>query len=273
MKVLFLGEVVGRCGLGVLKNALRPFKKERKVDLIIANGEGATGGFGLGGQSAMTMRNFGVDIITLGEKAFFKPDMVENIDNLDRVLRPANYPEAVPGRGIKYQMVGSQLVCIINTLGMGNFNSPHLNNPFNNCESLVAKAAEKTPFIFYIFHSSTTAERLAMGYALQGKVSAVIGTHSKTLTSDAQILPGGTAYITDTGRCGSSMSVGGFDPETEIKHIRTQTLIRSQECWDKPQMQGLLCEFDDSGKAIQVETIKLDVEVPSLEQKDSKEQD
>ena len=264
MKVLFLGEVVGRCGLGVLKNALKPFKKERNIDLVIANGEGATGGFGLGVQSAVTIRNFGVDIITLGEKAFFKTDMVENIDKKDRILRPANYPDTVPGRGIKYFNVGNQTVCIINTLGMGNFNSPHLNNPFNFSENIVAKAKEQTPFVFYIFHSSTTAERVAMGYLLQGKASAVVGTHSKTLTADAQILSGGTAYITDLGLCGSSMSVGGFEPETEIKHIRTQTLVKSKECWLKPQMQGLLCEFDDNGQAIQIETIRLDVEVPEM---------
>ncbi len=105
-----------------------------------------------------------------------------------------------------------------------------------------------------------------MAYLLNGQASAVVGTHCKVLTSDAQILSGGTAYITDLGRCGSSMSVGGFEPESEIKHIRTQILIRSKECWEKPQMQGLLCEFDDeNGKAIQVETIRLDVDVPAVE--------
>ncbi len=265
MKVLFLGEVVGRCGIGVLKNALKPLKKERHIDLAIINGEGATGGFGLGVQSSVTMRNFGVDVITLGEKAFYKPDMVENIDKKDRILRPANYPDTVPGRGMRYYNVGNQSVCIINTLGMGNFNTPHLNNPFTFAENIVLKAKEQTPFVFYIFHSSTTAEKAAMGYLLQGKVSAVVGTHSKVLTADAQILPGGTAYITDLGRCGSSMSVGGFEPETEIKHIRTQALIKSKEYWVKPQMQGLLCEFDNDGKATYIEIIKLDVDVPELE--------
>ncbi len=265
MKVLFLGEIVGRCGLGVLKNGLRALKKERNIDLVIVNGEGVTGGFGLGAQNAQTLQHFGVDIITLGEKAFFKPDMVENIDKRDRILRPANYPEAVPGRGIRYFNVANRSVCIINTLGMGNFNSPNLNNPFLFSENLVAKAKEQTPFVFYVFHSSTTAEKQAMGYLLQGHASAVVGTHCKVLTADAQILPGGTAYITDLGRCGSSMSIGGFDPETEIKHIRTQILIRSKECWAKPQMQGLLCEFDEQGKAVQIETIKMDVEVPEIE--------
>lgn len=266
MKVLFLGEIVGRCGVGVLKKALKPFRKERGIDLVIANGEGGTGGYGLGAQTAISIQHFGVDIITLGEKAFFKPDMVDNIPKRDKVLRPANYPEGVPGRGVKYCNVGGRSVCVINTLGMGNFNSPHLNNPFLFSENLVANAKAQTNFVFYVFHSSTTAEKAAMAYLLNGQASAVVGTHCKVLTSDAQILSGGTAYITDLGRCGSSMSVGGFEPESEIKHIRTQILIRSKECWEKPQMQGLLCEFDDeNGKAIQVEAIKLDVDVPAVE--------
>ena len=266
MRVLFLGEIVGRCGIGVVKKALKPLKKERGIDLVIANGEGATGGFGLGAQNAISIQHFGVDIITLGEKAFFKTDMVENITKRDRVLRPANYPENVPGRGIKYFTVGERKVSIINTLGMGNFNSPHLSNPFNYAETLVENAKKETPFVFYVFHASTTAEKVTMGFLLNGKASAVVGTHCKVLTSDAQILSGGTAYITDLGRCGSSMSVGGFDPESEIKHIRTQTLVRSKECWAKPQLQGLLCEFDDaSGKAVKLETLKLDVEVQELE--------
>ena len=266
MRVLFLGEIVGKCGISVVRKAVKALKKERKIDLVIANGEGATGGFGLGAQTAISLQHFGVDIITLGEKAFYKPDMVDNIAKRDKVLRPANYPEGVPGRGVKYLNVGQKQVCIINTLGMGNFNSPHLNNPFLYAESLVAKAKEETPFVFYIFHSSTTAEKVAMGFLLNGQASAVIGTHCKVLTADAQILPGGTAYITDLGRCGSSLSIGGFDPETEIKHIRTQTLIRSKDCWDKPQLQGLLCEFDDTtGKAIGIETLKLDVEVEIIE--------
>ncbi len=266
MKVLFLGEIVGKCGVGVLKKALKPFKKERGIDLVIANGEGATGGFGLGAQTAISIQHFGVDIITLGEKAFYKPDMVDNIAKRDRVLRPANYSETVPGRGIKYLNVDGKSVCVINTLGMGNFTTPHLNNPFNFAETLVANAKGQTNFIFYVFHASTTAEKVAMGFLLNGQASAVVGTHCKVLTSDGQILSGGTAYITDLGRCGSSMSVAGFDPETEIKHIRTQTMVRSKECWDKPQLQGLLCEFDDTtGKAVQVETIRLDVEVPEME--------
>lgn len=262
MRVLFLGEIVGRCGIGIIKNALRDYRKENGIDLVVANGEGATGGFGLGFQNALTLQHMGIDVLTLGEKAFYKIDMVEGIAKRDRILRPSNYPESVPGRGVRYISVGDRKVCMINSLGMCNFNSPHLNNPFLNADSIVDKAREETPFVFYMFHSSATAEKMAMGFMLDGKASAVVGTHCKVLTSDSRILPKGTAYVTDLGRCGASMSVGGFDPSFEIKRIRTQVLVRSKESWCMPQMQGIVCTFDDaSGLAVEVSPVRLDVDV------------
>lgn len=262
MKVLFLGEIVGRCGIGVIKNALKDFRRDNNVDLVVANGEGATSGFGLGFQNAISLQHMGIDVLTMGEKSFFKIDMVEGINKRSSILRPANYPETVPGRGIRYITVGEKKVCIINTLGMCNFTNPHLNNPFLSAEAIVEKAKAETPIVLYMFHASATAEKLTMGELLKGKASAVVGTHCKVLTSDARILDGGTAYITDLGRCGASMSVGGFEPEHEIKKMRTQIAVRSHESWEKPQLQGLLCTIDDeTGRAIEVHTVKEDVAV------------
>ena len=262
MRILFLGEIVGRCGIGVIKNALKGYRRDNGVDLVIANGEGATGGFGLGFQNAISLQHMGIDILTMGEKSFYKLDMVEGIAKRPGILRPANYPETVPGRGIRYVTVGEQKVCVINTLGMCNFNNPHLNNPFLTASALVEKASAETNIVVYVFHASATAEKIAMGRLLQGKVSAVVGTHSKVLTADAAILEGTTAYITDLGRCGSSVSVGGFEPEHEIRKFRTQVQTRSHESWEKPQMQGLLVTVDDSsGKATDVVTVCLDVDV------------
>ena len=262
MRVLFLGEIVGRCGIGVIKNALKAYRRDNGVDLVIANGEGATSGFGLGFQNALSLQHMGIDILTMGEKSFFKVDMVEGIGKRSSILRPANYPEDVPGRGVRYVTVGDTKVCIINTLGMCNFNNPHLNNPFLGVNSLLDKIHAETNIVFYVFHASATAEKMAMGRMLQGKVSAVVGTHSKVLTSDAKLLEGGTAYITDLGRCGASMSVGGFEPEHEIRKFRTSVQTRSHESWLKPQMQGLLVDVDNqSGKATAVAPVVLDVEV------------
>ena len=262
MRVLFLGEIVGRCGIGVIKNALKAFRRDNNVDLVIANGEGATGGYGLGFQNALSLQHMGIDILTMGEKSFFKLDMVEGISKRSSILRPANYPEDVPGRGVRYITVGETKVCIINTLGMCNFNNPHLNNPFLGVDALLNKIHAETNIIFYVFHASATAEKMSMGRFLQGKVSAMVGTHSKVMTADAAILDGGTAYITDLGRCGASVSVGGFEPEHEIRKFRTSVQTRSHESWEKPQMQGLLVEVDEkSGKATSVLPVKQDVEV------------
>ncbi len=262
MKVLFLGEIVGRCGIGVIKNALKTYRQNHGVDLVIANGEGATSGFGLGFQNAMTLQHMGIDILTMGEKSFFKLDMVEGIAKRSSILRPANYPESVPGRGIRYVNVGDRKVCVINTLGMFGFSNPHLNNAFLMAEAMVEKAHAETPIVLYMFHAAATAEKMAMGSLLKGKASAVVGTHSKVLTADARILEGGTAYITDLGRCGASVSVGGFEPEHEIRKFRTQVQTRSHESWDKPQLQGALVDIDDStGKAISIVTVREDVKV------------
>jgi len=262
MKVLFLGEIVGRCGIGVIKNALKNYRRDNNIDLVIANGEGATGGFGLGFQNAIALQHMGIDVLTMGEKSFYKIDMVEGIAKRGSILRPANYPEAVPGRGVRYMNVGDRKVCIINALGMCNFTNPHLNNPFLAAETMAEKAKTETPIVLYMFHASATAEKLTMGHFLKGKVSAVVGTHCKALTADAQILDGGTAYITDLGRCGASVSVGGFEPEHEIRKMRTQVQTRSHESWEKPQMQGLLCTIDDeTGKTTEIETIRMDVAV------------
>ena len=262
MKVLLLGEIVGRCGIGVIKKALRPYRQEHGVDLVIANGEGATSGYGLGFQNALTLQHMGIDVLTMGEKSFFKLDMVEGIAKRSSILRPANYPESVPGRGIRHMTVGDTKVCIINALGMFSFGNPHLNNPFLMAENMVEKARSDTPVVIYVFHAAASAEKIAMGHLLNGKVSAVAGTHCKVLTADARILDGGTAYITDLGRCGASVSVGGFEPEHEIRKFRTQVQTRSHESWEKPQMQGALVEIDDvSGKAVSIVAVREDVDV------------
>lgn len=270
MKVLFLGEIVGRCGTGVIKYSLKQFKEENGVDFTVANCEGVTGGFGLGFGNAQLLRHLGIDVLTLGEKAFYKIDMVENISKYDRVLRPANFPEGVPGRGVRHYSVGDKRVCVINLLGMMGFSKPHLANPFLYIESIVEKAKAETPFVFVIFHAQATAEKLTMGKLLDSKVSAVIGTHTKALTADGKILQGGTAYISDCGRCGSSDSVGGFEPQEEIKKYSTGVPVRSKECWKAPQMQGLLCEFDDTtGLAVSVKTIRLGCNVLDINSKES----
>lgn len=273
MKVLFLGEIVGRCGIGVIKNTIKELRtteseKFGKLDFVLANAEGATGGYGCGLNNALSLHHMGIDVLTLGEKAFYKLDMVDGISKHDRILRPANYPEDAPGRGVRhYSTSGGYRVCVINILGMMGFQNPHLNNPFLFIENLVNRALEETPLVFVVFHAQATAEKLAMAHLLKGKASAVVCTHTKVLTSDACIMGDKTAYISDLGRCGSALSVGGFDPSNEIAKFRTGVNNRARETWEEPELQGLLCDFDPAtGKALSVETIRMPVEVKPLQQ-------
>ncbi|MCR5761347.1 MAG: YmdB family metallophosphoesterase [Sphaerochaetaceae bacterium] len=281
MRVLFLGEIVGRCGIGVIKNTIKNLRTKTMsgnreldeiasegVDFVVANAEGATGGYGCGLNNALSLHHMGIDVLTLGEKTYYKIDMVEGLPKHDRILRPANYPEDAPGRGVRhYSSEGGNRICVINLLGMMGFTNPHLNNPFLFVENVVNKALEETPFVFVIYHAQATAEKIAMGKLLAGKASAVVCTHAKVLTADASILENRTAYISDLGRCGSAMSVGGFDPQQEIAKYRTGVNGRSRETWENPELQGLLCEFDNkTGNALSVKTIRIPVGVKPLAQ-------
>ena len=260
IRVLFLGEIVGRGGITSVKDALRPLRQARSIDLVIANGEGATGGFGLGKAHSMQLLKLGIDVITGGEKIYYKLDMVEFIDKNPSILRPANYPQQNPGRGVRYLTVGEQKVCVINILGNADFPRTHLTNAFILAQHLVDQARAEGAIPLVQFHASPTSEKLTMGYMLKGKAAAVIGTHSKVLSADATILEGGTAYITDNGRCGSQVSVGGFDPPSEIDKQITAVPRRSLECLDSLELVGVLVDIDDEGKAVAIETIRIPVE-------------
>ncbi|MGH0052444.1 MAG: TIGR00282 family metallophosphoesterase [Sphaerochaetaceae bacterium] len=260
IRVLFLGEIVGRPGIQSVKEALRPLRQERSIDLVIANAEGATGGFGIGRAHSMQLLKLGIDIITGGEKIYYKKDMVEFIAKNPSILRPANYPQQNPGRGIRFLTVNDQKLCIINILGNADFPRTHLSNAFSLAQLLVDKAQEEQAIALVQFHASPTAEKLSMGYMLDGKAAAVIGTHTKVMSGDARILKEGTAYITDNGRCGSQMSVGGFAPDTEIEKQIVQIPVRSQECWIDLALVGVVVEISDQGKASSIESIHIPVE-------------
>ncbi|NLZ77830.1 MAG: YmdB family metallophosphoesterase [Spirochaetales bacterium] len=256
IRILFLGEIVGKPGIQAVRRNLKALREERAIDLVVANGEGATGGFGLGKAHSMQLLKSGIDVLTGGEKIYYKIDMVEFIDKNPAILRPANFPQRNPGRGVRYLTVGETTVCVINILGNADFPRTHLANAFPLAEHLVTKAIEEGAVPLVQFHASPTAEKQAMGFHLAGKAAAVIGTHSKVLTADAQILEGGTAFISDNGRCGSQMSVGGFEPEAEIEKQVTQLPIRSKEYWEDTALVGVLVEIGDDGKATAIEPIR-----------------
>ena len=253
MNVLFVGEIVGKPGITCAKN-LKDLREKHHVDFVIANAEGATGGFGLGKAHAIQLHKLGIDVLTGGEKIYFKLDMVD--------FRPANYPMGNPGRGVRIYPVGDKNLVVINLLGTSSFNRVHLNNPFGLVQSTVEKMRSevKDPVFLVQFHASTSAEKQTMGYMLDGKVSAVIGTHTKVMSADARILPGGTAYITDNGRCGSQMSIGGFANDVELRKLLTSIPERSRENWNQLELQAVLVQIGEDGKATGIEPIRVPVE-------------
>lgn len=256
IRILFLGEIVGRPGIRAIRDGLKDLKKERSIDFVVANGEGATNGFGIGKNHAIQLLKIGIDIITTGEKTYYKKDMVEHIAKNGHILRPANYPAGNPGRGFRIVEISGRKVGFISLLGNSDFPRTHLANPYIAAQTLIERMKVETSTICLQFHASTTAEKQTMAYHADGKAAAMIGTHTKVLTSDARILPHNTAMITDNGRCGSTGGVGGFDPSVEIERFLTQIPSRSQEYWSNLELQGVIVEIDDEGKAVSIETVK-----------------
>lgn len=266
IRILFLGEIVGRAGITTIKKHLDKLKNEYEIDYTIANGEGATNGFGLGTQHAIQLSKNGINLITGGEKLFYKPDMVEFIQKSGFILRPMNYPVQAPGKSTKNITIKGKEILVMNIIGGSGFSRNSANNPFSSIDGFLKKLTSNQ-IVLVQFHAAMSAEKATMLHFLDGRVAAVIGTHTKVLTADARVTEKGTAFISDNGRVGSFMSVGGLDPEVEINKNKSQIPERSKECWDDCVLQGVVVDIDEeSGKSVQITPINSHFDV-----KDSKE--
>lgn len=267
MRILYIAEIVGKPGLHCLKTTLSTFRKERGVDFVIANGDSATGGFGLGKNHSIQLRKLGVDVITGGDQLFFKKDMAEHIDGAHYLLRPANLPPDMPGRGWRHYTVrpaewsdlpdapdslpdapepttpGLQ-VAVISLIGQSGFDRIHGGNPFLFLSGVADRLRRNAAIILLDFHATTTAEKYTMFHHADGMVTAVIGSGQRVQTADAHVMPSGTAVICDAGRTGSRGGVGGYAPDPEIRKYLTGVPVRSEECWMDLQLQGTLLEVD-----------------------------
>ena len=259
-KVLFLGEIVGRAGIGAIKNGLKALKDKTGADFVIANAEGTTNGFGLGKAHSMQLSHLGINLLTGGEKLFYKQDMVEFFSKCSYVLRPANYPIKAPGKGYKIVEIKNKKVAIINLLGSSGFTRLSVTNPLTFSDMLLNKLKDEADIVLIQFHCATTAECATLAHYLKDRVAAVIGTHSKVLTADSKII-GKCAFISDNGRCGSALSVGGFNPEYEIKKLMSAIPDRSHESWEDCELQGVLVTISEEGSAEDIAPIKEKVKV------------
>ena len=260
MKILYVGEIVGKAGVFTVKKTLAKAKAELGADFVIGNADSATGGAGLGRQHSVYLRKLGLEAITLGDCCYYKRDIIEAYAKAPYLIRPANYPYGNPGRGYHVFNTPKGKVAVVELLGQAGFPRVHLANPFQAILDLSRKLREEAPVIVLDFHAATTAEKEAMARHADGLVSAVIGSHGKTLTADARVLPGGTASITDAGRTGSLMSVGGQDAATRINEF-----ISGIPAWAKDgtaglELQGCLVEVGADGRATSMRSLRIPCE-------------
>ena len=221
MKVLFIGDIVGRPGRNALKGHLRGILEDRRVDLCIANAENCAGGNGITPPLAQELLNLGIDVLTSGNHVWDKKEILDYIDSQPRLLRPANFPPTVPGMGLYRGNTHSGVTyAVINV--QGRVFMPPMDCPFRKCDALLQELNPTVKVIIVDFHAEATAEKQSMGWYLDGKVSAVIGTHTHVATADARILPQGTAYITDVGMTGPHDSVIGMDRNIVLSKFISQ---------------------------------------------------
>ena len=257
LRVLFIGEIVGKSGVWVVKELLPKIRQEKRIDFVVADGEGATGGFGIGKNHAVYLHKLGIDAITTGECCYYKKDIVEHFNRSPYMIRPANYPPRNPGRGWMIFEKNGRRIAVMSLLGIAGFKRVHLKNPFSLLGKILESIHPETKSVILDFHAVTTAEKATMFAMADGKVSAVIGTHTKALTADDRVMAGGTAVISDAGRTGSLGSVAGLDPEIEIRKLTTLVHEYSKEAWAMLELQGVVFEIDDEGKATSIERIRV----------------
>jgi metallophosphoesterase (TIGR00282 family) len=260
IRILYVAEIVGKAGVFTVKKLLPKARRELRADFVVGNADSATGGAGLGRQHAVYLRKLGLDVITTGECCYYKRDIVEHMGGAPYLIRPANYPYGNPGRGYRVFGCAAGKVAVIQLLGQAEFPRVHLANPFQAILELARKLREETPVVLLDFHAGTTAEKLTMSRYADGLVSAIIGSHCKALTADARVLPGGTAYITDAGRTGSLLSVGGLDPATRIGEFMTGIPAWAKDGTRGLELQGCIVEVGADGKASSIEALRIPCE-------------
>lgn len=257
VKILFISDIVGKPGRQAVSLELHRIVDRYSIDLVAANGENAAGGFGITGDIAGELYEQGVHVITSGNHIWDKRDSYEFINREERIVRPANYPDGAPGRGSTVVMTaGGVKVAVLNLEGRVFMNN--LECPFRVADREIARLKEITPVILVDFHAEATSEKLTLGWYLNGKVSAVIGTHTHVQTSDERLLPGGTAYITDAGMTGSFDSVIGIKKELAMEKFISQLPVRFEVAKKDIRINAVVVEIDEnSGKALGIERLSI----------------
>jgi 2',3'-cyclic-nucleotide 2'-phosphodiesterase len=257
MKILFIGDIVGKTGRNVVKALLPSLTDKYKADLVIANAENIAGGFGLTEPLVGELFRMGVHVITTGNHVWDKKDFVHYISKDNRVLRPINYPPGVPGYGsIVFNAPGGYKVAVLNVSGRIFMNG--MDCPFRATSSEIENLSKETNIIFVDFHAEATSEKIALGYFLDGKVSAVIGTHTHVQTADEKILPNGTAYITDAGMTGPANSVIGMEIGQIIQRFLSSMPAKFETAPGEAILSGVVVEINtETGRATGIQRVQV----------------
>jgi metallophosphoesterase (TIGR00282 family) len=256
MRVLFLGDVVGRPGRRAIETVLPRLRRESAIDFVIANGENASNGKGINPRAAEELRDAGVDVITSGNHIWQSRDIIPYMTENARLLRPLNYPPEVPGCGwtVRPSRSGAP-VAVINLIGRTFM--PPAACPFLAVEAVLPEVCREAAVIVVDMHGEATSEKVGMGWFLDGRVSAVVGSHTHVQTADEAVLPGGTAYLTDAGMCGPEQSVLGVRTEQVLYRFRTQMPVRFDVAGGPVLVQGAVVDVDDAtGRATAIARVR-----------------
>ena len=245
MRLLFIGDIFASAGRGIVADQLGRIVSTEKIDLAIANAENAAGGFGVTPLIAEELLKLGLDVLTSGNHIWDKREILEYFPNQPRLLRPANYPEELPGRGVVVVKARNGVECAIINL-QGRSHMPSTDCPFRKADQILASLPEHVKVRFVDFHAELTSEKVAMGWYLDGRASVMVGTHTHVPTADTRVLPGGLGYQTDVGMTGPYQSVIGVDKDIILKRFLTATPVRMEAARGGVELHSIIADVDES---------------------------
>jgi metallophosphoesterase (TIGR00282 family) len=253
VKVLFVGDVVGGIGRRTLAALLPGIRDEHHPDFVVVNGENSAGGVGITQKTARELLDMGADAITLGNHAYRHREVYGLLDREERIVRPANYPKGSPGRGHTVVERDGMRLGVVNLSGIVFLQA--VRSPFAEADAALGELRDRADFVLVDMHAEATSEKVAMGWHLDGRVTACVGTHTHVATADARVLPGGTAYVTDVGMTGPRGGVIGVKREQAVERFLSLTNVRFETSDDDPWLNALLVEAGDDGRATGVEQL------------------
>jgi hypothetical protein len=255
VKLLFVGDVVGGIGRRTLAALLPGIRDAHQPDFVIVNGENSAGGVGVTEKTARELLETGADAITLGNHAYRRREVYGYLDREERIVRPANYPKGSPGRGHTVVERDGMRLGVVNLSGLVFLQA--VRSPFAEADSALAELRDRADAVLVDMHAEATSEKVAMGWHLDGRVTACVGTHTHVPTADARVLPGGTAYITDVGMTGPIGGVIGVKREQALERFIMLTNVRFETADDDPWLNAVLIDADGEGRATAIEQLLL----------------